>query len=278
MSGCLPAMAGTAAEPPVASPVRLEVRTDLGSFTLELDPLAAPTTVARFLARAGVAEAPPEVGQVFAYAGAFACELRAHGFVTFGCAPFELRGGRPKGPGIESPTPDEIDGVALGLGERVIADPAQRDWLWQSEVFPRYLALRERGEPVPEGLAALVAAAEQEGVAAMGRLSGMSWLRYLEALGFRYEEGRSAASLTRGAVLTANRYPGEADERFLVAFAPLPEREGRGTVFGRVVGGWETLEAIERAPVDRLHRPLTPIRILGITRVETSPGSTRNHS
>jgi len=260
------------------SPVRVEVRTNLGSFLVELDPAAAPVTVSRFLNRAGLAEVSAGAGRVFSYAGSYVCELRAHGFIAFGCAPYELTAGRPKAPGIESPTPDEIDGAALGLEEHVIVDPAERDWLWQAEIFPRYVALRERGRPVPPGLADLVASAEKEGTAAMTRLSGMTRLGYLEAIGYRYEAGRSAAPPVRGAVLTANLFPGEADERFLVALAPLPEREGRGTVYGRVVGGWETLDAIEHATVDRLHRPLSPIRILGITWADPPPGPAKDVS
>ncbi len=271
------ALAGpeTAAGAATPQPVQVEVRTDFGPIRLELDPAAAPATVARFLARAGLAPAPAGVERVFPYAGSWACELRAHGFVTLGCAPYELAAPKPKGPGIEPPTPDEIDGAALGLGRRTLGDTVQRDWLWQSEVFPRYVALREKGKPVPPGLAALVAAVEKEGVVATARLDGMSRLAYLEALGYRYVGGRSSHPVERGSVLTANRYPGEADERFLIALAPIPDRDGRGTVFGRVVDGWETLAAMERAPVEKGHRPLSPIRILDISSVAL-PGDDGN--
>lgn len=267
-----PAAAGSASSPP--APVPVELRTEFGPILLELDPAAAPETVARFLARAGLGPAPEGVARVFPYAGSWVCELRARGFVTFGCAPYELAAPRPKGPGIEPPTPDEIDGVALGLGARSLGDPAQRHWLWQSEILPRYVALREKGLPVPSGLASLVAAVEREGVSASSRLDGMTRLEYLEALGFRYTPGRSAHPVERGAVLTAGLYPGEADERFVVALAAIPDRDGRGTVFGRVVGGWDTLAALERAPVAKGHRPRSPIRILDVTRV-VSPGDER---
>jgi cyclophilin family peptidyl-prolyl cis-trans isomerase len=260
--------ASAAGSGPIPSPaLQVEVRTDLGPIRLELDPAAAPETVARFLARAGLAPAPAGVARVFPHAGSWVCELRAHGFVTFGCAAYELAAPRPRGPGIEPPTPDEIDGAALGLGEKLLGDKARRDWLWQSEVFPRYVALRERGQPVPPGLAALVAAVEKDGVAATSRLDGMTRLAYLEALGYRYTPGRSARPVERGAVLTANLFPGEADERFVIALVPIPDRDGRGTVFGRVVDGWDTLAAIERVPVEKGHRPLSPIRILDVTRV-----------
>lgn len=276
--GVVPAVFGAPADGPGPAPVlQIDIRTDLGLIRLELDPAAAPETVSRFLARAGLTPAPAGVARVFPYAGSWVCELRAHGLVVFGCAPYELAAPKPKAPGIEPPTPDEIDGAALGLGQRPIGDVAQRDWLWQSEIFPRYVALREKGRPVPPGLAALVTAVETEGVGATARLDGTTRLAYLEALGYRYTPGRSAHRVERGAVLTANLYPGEADERFVIALAPIPDRDGRGTVFGRVVDGWDTLAAIENAPVEKGHRPLSPLRILDVTRA-APPGGERNES
>lgn len=280
LAGVAPAALSSASADvgPVQSPlVQVEVRTDLGPIRLELDPVAAPETVARFLARAGLAPAPAGVARVFPYAGSWVCELRAHGFVTFGCGPFELAAPKPKAPGIEPPTPDEIDGIALGLGQRRITDPAQRHWLWQSELYPRYAALREESKPVPPGLAALITALQEEGVAATSRLDGMTRLAYLEALGYRYTPGRSARPVERGAVLTANLYPGEADERFVIALTAIPDRDGRGTVFGRVIDGWDTLAALERAPVEKGHRPLSPIRILDVTRVALPGDDGKEH-
>ncbi|MCU0253853.1 MAG: peptidylprolyl isomerase [Acidobacteria bacterium] len=265
----VPVAAAPAVDSAPTASVRVELRTDLGPIELELDPVAAPETVARFLARAGLAPVPEGVARVFPYAGSWVCELRAHGFVTFGCAPYELAAPKPKGPGIEPPTPDEIDAVGLGLGRRPLGDEAERHWLWQSEVIPRYAALREQNRPVPPGLEGLVAAIRQEGVLATSRLDGATRMAYLEALGYRYTSGRSARPVERGAVLTVNLYPGEADERFMIALAPIPDREGRGTVFGRVVAGWETLAALERLPVAKGHRPLAPIRVLHVTRVSS---------
>jgi cyclophilin family peptidyl-prolyl cis-trans isomerase len=100
-------------------------------------------------------------------------------------------------------------------------------------------------------------------------VEGWTRLRYFEAVGFHYASGRSALPVTRGAVATASLWPGEADERFLLALTEIPEREGRATVFGRVVDGWATLEALERAPVDKSHRTLDPVFIRRI--VERKP-------
>ncbi len=46
-----------------------------------------------------------------------------------------------------------------------------------------------------------------------------------------------------------------------------PHLDGQYTVFGRVVEGLETVEAIQRVPTDSLDRPATDVRILS-ARVE----------
>ena len=46
-----------------------------------------------------------------------------------------------------------------------------------------------------------------------------------------------------------------------------PHLDGQYTVFGRVVEGLETVEAIQRTPTDSLDRPATDVRILS-ARVE----------
>jgi cyclophilin family peptidyl-prolyl cis-trans isomerase len=244
---------------------RVRIRTSVGAVTVELYPREAPRTVARFLARAGLGPKPEGIPEVVAYAGLALCESRAFGFFVLGCLPFDASDGRPaRAPGREPPLGDEIDAVAMGLGDRKIASIPERDWLWQREIFPRSFKLEEAGRPVPAGLSALVQAVEREGTGAMTRLDGMSRQAYLEAVGYRFTRGASRHRVTRGALATANFWPGEADERFLLALADLPDRDGRATVFGRVLEGWDTLDAIARIPVDKGHRPKTPVTITGM--------------
>jgi cyclophilin family peptidyl-prolyl cis-trans isomerase len=200
--------------------------------------------------------------------------------MVFGCVPAPPIGPKPAAPGKEPPQRDEIDAAAMGLAERKIVDIKERDWLWQQEILPRYTLLRQGGRPVPEGLAALVQAVKDRGPSGMSVLEGKSKMWYLEAVGYRYVPGASAFPVRRGAVTTASFWPGEADERFMVALSDMPHWDGRATVFGRVVAGWETLEAIERVPVDKAHRPLTMVTIAGMARADADipvqkKGSTR---
>ncbi len=259
-----------AAPPEPVDAVRVDVETNLGRFTVELFPREAPDNVARFLARAGLGPLPRGVPAVASYSGSQVCESRAHGYLVFGCVPYDGGPERPHAPRKEPPPPDEIDAVALGLGARTIDDPAVVNWLWQSEVVPRYTRLHEGGKPVPAGLEDLVGALKREGTAATARLAGWSRQRYLEALGFRYTPGRAARPVTRGALATAAVWPDEADERFLIALDDLPDRDGRATVFGRVVGGWDTLLALAELPVDKMRRPLAPVRVTRITSPEVN--------
>lgn len=263
-AACSVAAAAPAAPGGTPSP-RVRIVTSAGPITVELYPGEAPGTVARFLARAGLGPKPEGVSEVASYAGLVLCESRAFGFLVFGCLPFDVADGHPaRAPGREPPLDDEIDAAAMGLGERKIASIPERDWLWQREILPRFWNLQAAGKPVPPGLAALAEAATRDGTAAMSKLDGTSKRSYLEAIGYRYAPGASARRVVRGALANANFWPGEADERFFLALDDLPERDGRATVFGRVVEGWDALDAIVRIPVDKGHRPRTPVTITGM--------------
>ncbi|MDQ7008342.1 MAG: peptidylprolyl isomerase [Acidobacteriota bacterium] len=236
---------------------RVVLRTSLGPVEIALFPAVAPVTVQRFLARAGAAGGDGPVS----YRGTVVCELRAGGWVTWGCRPGAESGARPGPSGRAGEQPDEIDARAMGLGGRSLGDAAARQNLWQLEIYPRYRHLVDAGRAVPLGLETLIEGLRRRGMAGTDALEGRSRLWLLEALGFEYTRGRSPWPVQRGAVATANLWPGEADERFLLAFRDLPARDGRATVFGRVVGGWDVLETIERLEVDKSHVPLRPIRL-----------------
>lgn len=232
---------------------RVTIKTSQGSFELELYAERAPETVRRFLARQ--------------QRGLELCEARAHGLLVFGCAPFSRSGPPGAAPGKEPQLPEEVDAIAMGLDRQPVEVPQPIEWLWQQEIFPRYVRLQETERPIPAGLEALVEATRRRGTAALSLLAGKSRLWYLEQLGHRFLSGGSPQRFVRGAVGIASFWPGEGDERFLIALAPLPERDGRAVVFGQVVAGWDTLEAIARLPIDKSHRTLSPVVI-----EETGPG------
>lgn len=248
--------AASSSEPPAApARPRVVLRTSEGPVVLELFPDLAPNTVARFLARN--------------HAGLQLCQSWVGGWQTFGCEPFDPDGpGRPKAPGKEPPLREEIDAAAMGLAARRADDPEPVHELWQQQILPRYIELKQHGKPIPPGLQRLKDQFARTGPAAEAELEGKSRLWLLEQLGFVFRAGASPLPVVRGAVATATLWPGEADERFLVALAAVPQFDGRATVFGRVVGGWDTLAKIEAIPTDHRRRTAHPVLTLELEVIE----------
>lgn len=69
----------------------------------------------------------------------------------------------------------------------------------------------------------------------------------------------------RGTISMASRGPNTNASQFFIAYAPAPHLNNINTVFGRVIAGDETLDAIEKVPVDAKDRPIHEVKILDIT-------------
>ncbi|KAK5118242.1 Peptidyl-prolyl cis-trans isomerase cyp10 [Meristemomyces frigidus] len=65
----------------------------------------------------------------------------------------------------------------------------------------------------------------------------------------------------RGILSMANKGPSTNGSQFFVTYAAAAHLDGKNTVFGRVLEGWETLDAMEAVEVDKKNRPQAPIRI-----------------
>ena len=63
----------------------------------------------------------------------------------------------------------------------------------------------------------------------------------------------------------ANKGPGTNGSQFFVCFAPAPHLDGKNTVFGRVLGGEDVLEKLERVETDTKARPREKVVIKNIT-------------
>ena len=238
--------------PPERTPFpTVTVTTELGKFTIELDSTHAPETVAYFL------------DNLSAYEGSTICRLQNPQYLRLGCSSEDSRLRPPQAvaaPGISPP--DEIDGRVLGLDQIDIDDSAVVHARWQREIYPRFLVLKEDGHELPAGLASWIRDFEARGDAATGSILGITELEYLQGLGYEYRDGGSAIPFNQRVVTTTGKFPGETDARFMIGLSRQPQYDGRVTVFGRIVKGWDTIERIQRLKLDKTRRSVEPF-VLG---------------
>lgn len=69
----------------------------------------------------------------------------------------------------------------------------------------------------------------------------------------------------RGILSMANKGPDTNGSQFFITFAAAPHLDGKNTVFGKVLEGWETLDDIEKVTVDKKSRPQERIEIQKVT-------------
>jgi peptidyl-prolyl cis-trans isomerase-like 3 len=90
-----------------------------------------------------------------------------------------------------------------------------------------------------------------------------------ESIYGRFFEDEIAESLThsaRGIVSMANKgKPNTNGSQFFITYAKHAHLDHVNTVFGRVIHGMDTLDAIERVRTDEKDRPLQEIKILSVT-------------
>ena len=53
--------------------------------------------------------------------------------------------------------------------------------------------------------------------------------------------------------------------QFFITYAKAPHLNGHYTIFGQVIHGFETLDAMEKVPVNNLDRPIEPITLKSVT-------------
>ncbi|KAF2861702.1 cyclophilin-like protein [Piedraia hortae CBS 480.64] len=75
--------------------------------------------------------------------------------------------------------------------------------------------------------------------------------------GFPFEDEirSSLRHNAKGILSMANKGPGTNGSQFFITLAPAPHLDGKNSVFGRVIDGWETLDELEKTEVDAKGRP-----------------------
>ncbi|KAJ3035737.1 Peptidyl-prolyl cis-trans isomerase-like 3 [Rhizophlyctis rosea] len=63
----------------------------------------------------------------------------------------------------------------------------------------------------------------------------------------------------------ANKGPDTNLSQFFITYAKQPHLDSKYTVFGKVIDGWETLDSLEKVPVDEKSRPIQEVRIRSVT-------------
>ena len=79
----------------------------------------------------------------------------------------------------------------------------------------------------------------------------------------------------RGILSMANKGPDTNRAQFFLTFAPQPHLNDKYSVFGHLVDGFETLDALEKLPVGAKHRPVSEVTIERVT-VHANPFAERD--
>jgi peptidyl-prolyl cis-trans isomerase B (cyclophilin B) len=80
--------------------------------------------------------------------------------------------------------------------------------------------------------------------------------------GYTFEDEINDHKVVRGALAMANAGPNtNGSQFFIVTTAEAPWLDGKHTVFGKVVSGMETVDAIESQPTDARDKPVEDAKI-----------------
>ncbi|KAL1464893.1 hypothetical protein WDU94_004500 [Cyamophila willieti] len=69
----------------------------------------------------------------------------------------------------------------------------------------------------------------------------------------------------RGVVSMANNGPNTNASQFFLTYAAHAHLDLKYTIFGKVIDGWETLDNLEKLPVNPNHKPIVDTKLNSIT-------------
>ncbi|HVW66984.1 MAG TPA: peptidylprolyl isomerase [Candidatus Peribacteraceae bacterium] len=77
--------------------------------------------------------------------------------------------------------------------------------------------------------------------------------------GDTFEDEQNNLTFDRGTVAMANRGPNTNGSQFFITTAATPWLQGHYTIFGKVISGMDTVDAISNVQRDSNDKPLTPV-------------------
>ncbi len=228
------------------------IKTTKGDITLELFAAGAPRTVENFigLAEGKKAFTDPETGKKATRP--FYDGLIFHRVIK----DFMIQGGCPLGTGRGGPGyrfPDEINAKALGLDKKKIQRPGRGLVM----AVARDMGVQNQAE------------FNEKKAEIIRRISDMTRMEAYELQGYEYDDALSSHPPVRGVIAMANSGPNTNGSQFFINLVDTPWLAGKHTVFGKVIDGMETVDAIGEVSVDRSHKPNKDVKILSIRVVKS---------
>lgn len=88
---------------------------------------------------------------------------------------------------------------------------------------------------------------------------------------FEDEISASAQFTKPGILAMANAGPKTNGSQFFITTASTPWLNGKHTIFGEVIEGYDVVQKIENTPANAQDKPLTPVKIQKITLMQDAP-------
>lgn len=226
-----------------------ELKTSMGTITIELFRHAAPKTVENFI----------ELSEKGFYDG-----IIFHRVID----DFMIQTGDPNGDGTGGPGyqfEDEINAEALGLDDTLALneDGSPHPWLGlqSQEEFNSIILgpiFKELGIDSQEKLDKNREAFEE-------RLFSLTLKEVFETMGYAYRTDITSYKPLKGYVAMANRGPNTNGSQYFINLVDTPWLTGKHTVFGKVISGMEVVDKIGDTPTENGNKPETPVVIESVS-------------
>jgi cyclophilin family peptidyl-prolyl cis-trans isomerase len=260
-------LAEEAAKPAPPVHTRVVITTSLGTVVAELFDDQAPATVANFIALAE-GEKPftdPKTGMEAKRP--FYDGLVFHRVIKG----FMIQGGCPLGQGNSGPGykfKDEINAKSLGLDKEMamLGDDLHPQCQYMQRDFMR-VVLRPKMEAMGITPESTMEQKQKAFDAVLKDARALTLQDFYEKLGYVYDANLPPSSKPlRGVLAMANSGPGTNGSQFFINLGDTPHLAGKHTVFGKVVVGMETVDAIGSVATAEGDRPTVPVVIQSIRR------------